>query len=137
MGCVDTITAYRFPKQSEYVNRRCKVCFHYDTTKWIMGTVIRDDREEPFETLIHLDDGRTIRGCECQYSLNYGAVNTDDTKEQDRKPKEGHWIFMKDCSNQGTYCSECMIKVSENPVRKKVSNFCPGCGAKMNGMEVR
>lgn len=70
MGCVSTITAYDFPKQSQYVNRRCMVCFHYDTSKWIMGTVIRDDREEPFETLIQLDDGRTMRGVECQYSFN-------------------------------------------------------------------
>ena len=70
MGCVDTITAYNFPKQSEYVNRRCKVCFHYNTTKWIMGTVIRDDREEPYETLIRLDDGRVIRGVECQFSFS-------------------------------------------------------------------
>lgn len=73
MGCVNTITAHKFPKQSEYVNRRCKVCFHYDTTKWIMGTVIRDDREEPFETLIQLNDGRTIRGVECQYSFSLNA----------------------------------------------------------------
>ena len=70
MGCIDTITAYKFPKQSEYVNRRCKVCFHYDTTKWIMGTVIRDDREEPYETLIKLDDGRVMRAVECQYSFS-------------------------------------------------------------------
>lgn len=34
-----------------------------------MGTVIRDDREEPYETLIQLDDGRTMRGVECQYSF--------------------------------------------------------------------
>lgn len=27
-----------------------------------------DDREEPFETLIKLDDGRVVRGTECQYS---------------------------------------------------------------------
>jgi hypothetical protein len=70
MGCIDTITAYKFPKQSEYINRRCKVCFHYDTSKWIMGTVIRDDREEPYETLIQPDDGRTMRGVECQYSFS-------------------------------------------------------------------
>lgn len=70
MGCVKTITAYGFPKQSEYVNRRCKVCFHYDTSKWIKGTVIRDDREEPYETLIRLDDGRTMRAVECQYSFS-------------------------------------------------------------------
>ena len=70
MGCIGTITAYKFPKQSEYVNRRCTVCFHYDTTKLIIGTVIRDDREEPYETLIKLDDGRVIRGVECQYSFS-------------------------------------------------------------------
>ena len=44
------------------------MCFHYDTSVEIPGTVIRDDREEPFETLIKLDDGRVIRGVECQYS---------------------------------------------------------------------
>ena len=76
MGCVETIDVYRFPKQSEYVNRRCNVCFKYDTTRWIKGTIIRDDREEPFETLIRLDDGRVIRGTECQYSMWH-------------KPKEG------------------------------------------------
>jgi len=68
MGCVENITAYKFPKQSEYVNRRCEVCFHYDTSVTILGTVIRDDREEPFETLIKLDDGRILRAAECQYS---------------------------------------------------------------------
>ena len=69
MGCVETITAFRFPKQSEYVNRRVKVCFHYNTSKYVPGTIIRDDRETPFETLIKLDDGRVLRGTECQYSF--------------------------------------------------------------------
>lgn len=69
MGCVDTITMYKHPKQSEYVNRRVNVCFHYDTSRWMGGRIIRDDREEPFETLIELDDGRVLRGVECQYSI--------------------------------------------------------------------
>ena len=69
MGCVSTITWLEFPKQSEYVNRRVEVCFHYDTTKTMMGTILRDDREEPFETIIILDDGRILRGTECQYSI--------------------------------------------------------------------
>lgn len=68
MGCVETISAYSFPKQSQYVGRRCKVCFHYDTSQEFKGTVIRDDREDPFETLIRLDDGRVLRATECQYS---------------------------------------------------------------------
>ena len=70
MGCVSTITATNFPEQSQYINRKCWVCFHYDTSVWIPGVIIRDDREEPFETLIKLDDGRIVRGVECQYS-NY------------------------------------------------------------------
>ena len=69
MGCVSTITWLEFPKQSEYVNRRVEVCFHYDTTKTMMGTILRDDRDEPFETIIVLDDGRILRGTECQYSI--------------------------------------------------------------------
>ena len=36
MGCVSTITFSDFPKQSEYVNRRVQVCFHYDTTSGII-----------------------------------------------------------------------------------------------------
>ncbi len=67
MGCVKTITAYSFPKQSEFVNRRCEVCFHFNTEKTKEGTIIRDDREEPFETIIRLDDGRLILATECQY----------------------------------------------------------------------
>ena len=70
MGCVSTITATRFPEQTHHVNQRCKVCFHYDTSVWIMGTVIRDDHEEPYETLIQLDDGRVMRAVECQYSFS-------------------------------------------------------------------
>lgn len=69
MGVVPNIDWYKFPKQSMHVNRRCIVCFCYDTTKRIMGTIIRDDIEEPFETLIKLDDGRTIRAVECQYEI--------------------------------------------------------------------
>lgn len=70
MGCVETINFYKFPNQSSWVNRRCKVTFMYDTSRYIGGTIIRDDREEPFETLIRLDDGRVIRGAECQYSMH-------------------------------------------------------------------
>ena len=77
MGCVENIDFYKFPKQSAFVNRRCKVTFLFDVSKYILGTIIRDDREEPFETLIRLDDGRIIRATECQYSI-YNEVMQDD-----------------------------------------------------------
>lgn len=69
MGCVRTITAENFPKQSSEVNRMVEVCFHYDTSKQVAGRIVRDDREEPFETIIWLEDGRFVRGTECQYSF--------------------------------------------------------------------
>ena len=71
MGCVKTITKHHFPNQSSYVNQRCEVCFHYDTSEMVGGTIVRDDLEEPFETLIQLDNGHIVRGVECQYSIKY------------------------------------------------------------------
>lgn len=71
MGCVKTISKYDFPKQSGHVNQRCKVCFHYDASQTVDGTIVRDDIEEPFETIIKLDNGRIVRGVECQYSIKY------------------------------------------------------------------
>ena len=76
MGCVENITHNKFPKQRDHdykfpemaVGARVNVCFHYDTKHLCPGTVVRDDLEEPFETIIKLDDGRYVRGVECQYS---------------------------------------------------------------------
>lgn len=75
MGCVKNISAYEFPKQSEYVNRRVQVCFNFDATRIIDGKILRDDREEPFETIIELADGRIVLGTECQYSIIGPKIN--------------------------------------------------------------
>lgn len=76
MGCIETISYDKFPKQAESdhpfmfgAGARVKVCYHYDTTHCHCGTIVRDDTEEPFETIIKLDNGRYIRGAECQYSI--------------------------------------------------------------------
>lgn len=76
MGCVDTITYDKFPKQKDdtykyemfRVGARVSVCYHYDTSKTHLGTIVRDDCEEPYETIIKLDNGRYLRGVECQFS---------------------------------------------------------------------
>lgn len=76
MGCVDTITYDKFPKQRDEnykypkfkVGSRVMVCYHYDTSKYHYGTIVRDDLEEPFETIIKLDNGRYLRATECQFS---------------------------------------------------------------------
>ena len=51
----------------------------------------------------------------------------------------GEWIVLDECSNEGVYCSVCRKKVykidyarSNNPVKMK-SQYCPNCGAKMDG----
>ena len=76
MGCIDTITYDKFPKQKDEnykypqfkVGSRVEVCYHFDASKCHYGTIVRDDLEEPFETIIKLDNGRYLRAVECQYS---------------------------------------------------------------------
>ena len=67
MGCVETITADKWPAQNFDCGRRVLVCFHYDTTKTTPGTVVRDDMESPYVTIIRLDDGRHVLSTECQF----------------------------------------------------------------------
>lgn len=67
MGVHANISKASFPRQGDYMHARCKVVFHYDTSKSIGGTIVRDDSDDPFVTLIRLDDGRYVLGTECQY----------------------------------------------------------------------
>jgi hypothetical protein len=70
MGCVASVNppAGRFPVQSESVGARTEVCFHYDTSRRVGGTVVRDDLEDPWRTIIQLDDGPLVLATECQYT---------------------------------------------------------------------
>lgn len=47
----------------------------------------------------------------------------------------GEWFLLDECSNEGVYCSVCTKKVyrTEYANQKLKSNYCPNCGAKMNG----
>lgn len=68
MGNVETITARRFPKQGDWLGRRTRVCFHYDTSQQLGGRVVRDDGEAPWVTIIQLDNGRYVLATECQHA---------------------------------------------------------------------
>lgn len=68
MGCVKGISYDEFPKQGRWLNRRVAVCFNYDTARLIMGTIVRDDADEPYRTIIRLDDDRYVLSTECQMS---------------------------------------------------------------------
>lgn len=67
MGAVGTIGFDRFPKQGRYKGCRVRVCFNYDSSHTVDGTVIRDDAEEPGRMIIQLDDGRVVLSTECMY----------------------------------------------------------------------
>lgn len=66
MGVVENITADRFPEQGRYLGVRAEVLFHFAGPA-LGGRIVRDDREDPWVTAIHLDDGRLILATECQY----------------------------------------------------------------------
>ena len=66
MGCVNNITYENFPKQNKIgLGARVLVCYHHDTSKTHSGVIVRDDAEEPYETIIQLDNGRFVKGSEC------------------------------------------------------------------------
>ncbi len=75
MGCVPSITYDHYPEQAgehrviQTVGKRVRVSYHYDTSKCHYGVIVRDDIEKPYETIIALDNGRYLRGAECQYTL--------------------------------------------------------------------
>lgn len=50
-----------------------------------------------------------------------------------REVKKGKWIVLDECSNEGIYCPECHTKIFDftHKPKKKLSNFCPNCGADM------
>jgi hypothetical protein len=57
----------------------------------------------------------------------------DTLKEQKAvEQKIGHWTYLQFCANEGVYCSECHTKMFDRyPMKKKLSQFCGHCGAKM------
>lgn len=76
---------------------------------------------------------------ECPY--RYGDESCDieemcrDALEllKEQEPKTGHWIWLQFCANEGVYCSECHTKMFDRyPMKKKLSQFCGHCGAKMD-----
>ena len=55
--------------------------------------------------------------------------------------RHGKWISLTECANEGVYCSICKKKVwksdyalcSHKSRNKLRSDYCPNCGAKMDG----
>lgn len=68
MGIAARISISEFPKQGNLLHRLVRVCFHFDTRHTIDGTIVRDDVEEPFTTIVELEDGRVVLGSECMFT---------------------------------------------------------------------
>lgn len=128
MGCIDTITYDKFPKQKDEnykypefkVGSRVEVCYHFDASKCHYGTIVRDDLEEPFETIIKLDNGRYLRAVECQYSYIDEEVSDDVCEwiEYDYRT-----ICPKNHDANNPYW-----RISDNTDKLK---YCPYCGRKI------
>lgn len=78
MGCIRTIDFDNFPKQTNKLGKIVRVCFHYNTSRIRMGRVIRDDSDEPFRTIIQLDNGRIVDSTECQWSFAEDELSQND-----------------------------------------------------------
>lgn len=53
--------------------------------------------------------------------------------------RHAKWELIDECINEGVYCSNCHKKIyrarAEYANQKVKSNYCPNCGAKMDGKE--
>ena len=51
---------------------------------------------------------------------------------KEQKAKEGHWVVLEYCSNEGIYCSECHMKIFDRVTKPKdkLSRYCPHCGSR-------
>ena len=139
MGCIDTITYDKFPKQKDKnyrypqfkVGSRVKVCYHYNTSKYHYGTIVRDDLEEPFETIIKLDNGRYLRATECQFSY-VDEENTSDDMCEWEKDSIGDYGY-------SVYYSKCFTKIPNGfGIELDIVNdwkYCPYCGKKIKVVE--
>jgi len=98
MGVVDWVDFEKYPEQGTWVGKTVEVVFNFDTSKSILGRIIRDDREKPFLTILQLEDGRVLLATEYQYSpkLNelpqklsfdpmYVAIESEATLREDRR----------------------------------------------------
>jgi hypothetical protein len=68
MGAIASITHETFPKQGSSLGKRVEVFFHDDLDHHAADAMVRDDHEEPWRTIIALNDGRYVLTTECQYS---------------------------------------------------------------------
>lgn len=66
MGCHANIGYGKWPEQGLHLGQRVEVVFDFGEER-LTGTVVRDDLDDPYVTIIKLDCGRHVLASECQY----------------------------------------------------------------------
>ena len=75
MSRVPNVSFDEYPVQANISTRRVVVYYDNDKTKCHYGTIVRADRQAPYETLIALDNGHFVRSAECRF--DYIPPETD------------------------------------------------------------
>ena len=76
-----------------------------------------------------------IKSDVCKY---YEPKSTVACERYSMPVRHAKWELIDECVNEGVYCSNCHKKIyrAEYANQKVKSNYCPNCGAKMDGNEV-
>ena len=97
--------------------------------------------------IVTVENGKemlTIAKCFAEGHLRFvdGEWRDDDGNAIEiSRVRHGRWISLTECANEGVYCSICKKKVwksdyalcSHKSRNKLRSDYCPNCGAKMDG----
>jgi len=75
MSRVPNVSFDEYPIQANISSRRVAVYYDNDKTKCHYGTIVRADRQAPYETFIALDNGHFIHSAEC--SFDYIPANSN------------------------------------------------------------
>ena len=71
--------------------------------------------------------------CDCEWLWAILDIPTADVAPV----RHAKWELIDECINEGVYCSNCHKKIyrarAEYANQKVKSNYCPNCGAKMDG----
>lgn len=108
MGVVDNVGFDKFPNQTGWSGKRVEVCFNYDLSNTIRGTLIRDDLGEPFVGIIMLDDGRPVLTTECQYNL----LKKEDLQREQFYGYEGDGLYY--VGEYGLICSNDLDQLTDD-----------------------
>lgn len=67
MARVPNVSFEEYPVQARVTGMRVVVYYDNDKTNFHYGTIVRADRQAPYETIIALDNGHYVRSAECRF----------------------------------------------------------------------